>query len=183
MEKIHTKSNPKINLNNLQLKIKLPSKSFLPKTQYLSIEEMEQFKKIRKIKDSGERNYYEKDVKNKFKKIINEKRKFSDWGGEKNDLFSTMARINKKRTPIALAFKGKGTRGILVPKKMGKNGDQIQRLFQSPAEVFFIQYIGQIDQSVLEQMEAFAQITSLYKNKKIYYGLINGEDTNKIMQL
>src|SRR6266852_1195312 len=36
------------------------------------------------------------------------------------------------------------TTGPLVPGKMGKNGDQIQRLFGSPAQVFFVQYEEEI---------------------------------------
>lgn len=31
-----------------------------------------------------------------------------------------------------------------MPGMMGKNGDQIQRLFNTPADVFFVQYEGEV---------------------------------------
>jgi len=86
LEKIKTKSNPNISLNNLQLKIKLPSKHFFPKIQHITIEEIDQFKKIRKIVIKKYESFYEKDVKNKFKRLIGERGNFTDWGGEKNEL-------------------------------------------------------------------------------------------------
>ena len=44
---------------------------------------------------------------------------------------------------------------------MGKNGDQIQRLvLECPADVFLVQYWNAIDDSVLEQLEKFAQYKS-----------------------
>ena len=71
--------------------------------------------------------------------------------------------------------------GTLTPNKMGKNGDQIQRLFESPAEVFILQYWNKIGEKVLEQMEGWAQLKSFKDDKKIYYGVIDGEDSMKIL--
>ena len=82
----------------------------------------------------------------------------------------------------AFAFKGKGTTGILTPKKMGKKGDQIQRLFKSAAQVFILQYWGQIDESVIEQMIAFAEAKSATEGSTIYYGVIDGDDSNRIIK-
>lgn len=64
---------------------------------------------------------------------------------------------------------------------MGKNGDQIQRLFSSPAEAFIVQYQGQIDESVIEQMRNFATAKSYKEGKKIYFGVIDENDTNRII--
>lgn len=80
------------------------------------------------------------------------------------------------------AFKGPGMQGTLTPKKLGKNGDQIQRLFLSPAEIFIVQYHSQIDQSVIEQMIAFATLNSVRERKRIYYGVIDGDDTNLLLK-
>ena len=55
-------------------------------------------------------------------------------------LSSTRLRIEGERRAAAFAFKGPGKTGRLTPRKMGKNGDQIQRLSKCPAEVFLIQY-------------------------------------------
>jgi hypothetical protein len=73
------------------------------------------------------------------------------------------------------------TSGILTPGKLGKNGDQIQRLFLSPAEIFIVQYHSQIGQSVIEQMKAFATINSVREGKRAWYGIIDGDDTNRLL--
>ena len=86
-----------------------------------------------------------------------------------------------KRISAAFGLKGRGTKGILVPKKMGKRGDQITRLFRAPAELFLIQYWAQIDESILEAMATQAKLKSLYDAKKIYYGIIDGQDTARLL--
>ena len=75
-----------------------------------------------------------------------------------------------------------GTKGVLAPKKMGKNGDQIQRLFKSPAAVFLVQYWGQVDQSVTEQMEEFAKAKSAVEGTEIYFAVIDGDDSNRLLK-
>src|SRR6185295_12813187 len=106
---------------------------------------------------------------------------FQDWGGEKNDLYTTKLKYKGQRRAIAFAFKGPGMQGVLTPGKLGKNGDQIQRLFLSPAEIFIVQYHGAIAQSVVEQVQAFASLDSIREGKRIYYGIIDGDDTNRLI--
>ena len=91
------------------------------------------------------------------------------------------ARHKGARRSIAFAFKGPATTGELAPKKLGKNGDQIQRLFLSPAEVFIAQYHGHMGQAVIEQMKAFASLNSVREGKVIWYGIIDGDDTNRLI--
>src|SRR3972149_3950478 len=86
-----------------------------------------------------------------------------------------------KRIGAAFAFKGRGTRKKLTPRDMGKTGNQIQRLFTSPAELFFVQYVGQIDESVVEQMHTAAVSKSYSTGKEIYYGIIDGADTMRLI--
>jgi len=65
---------------------------------------------------------------------------------------------------------------------MGKNGDQIQRLFRAPAEIFLVQHWSQIDESILDLMKNLAISKSLNEQgKTIYYGIIDGQDTQRIM--
>jgi hypothetical protein len=45
-------------------------------------------------------------------------------------------------------------------------GDQIQRLAKCPADVFIVQYWGQIDDAVLDQLENFAKLKSYLKTKQ-----------------
>jgi hypothetical protein len=64
---------------------------------------------------------------------------------------------------------------------MGKDGDQIQRLFRAPADVFLVQYWGQIDETILEQMRLMATAKSLFEKRTIFYGIIDGQDTQRII--
>jgi len=109
------------------------------------------------------------------------KGKFPDWGGETSDLFTTI-KIKKKRYSVAFALKGKSKKSLqkLFPKDMGKNGDQIYRMFTTPASVFLVQFVGQIDESVLSLMKQLSIVKSLTSNEPIFYGIINGDDTSRL---
>lgn len=72
--------------------------------------------------------------------------------------------------------------GELTPAKLGKNGDQIQRLFERAAGVFILQYWTAVNERVREQIRAFAMITSLQRGEKIYYCLIDVVDTARLIQ-
>jgi uncharacterized Fe-S cluster-containing protein len=65
---------------------------------------------------------------------------------------------------------------------MGRNGDQIQRLFRSPADVFIVQYWNQVDETVSEQMKQFASAKSALEGRRIYFGVIDGWDTSRLVQ-
>ena len=143
--------------------------------QYLSISDATSFEKVKNSSHVDVKKMKECEIKELFKKILNEQGNFKDWGGEKSDLFSTRMKIKSQRLRCAIAFKGRGTKGKLVPKKMGKNGDQIGRLFDEPANVYFIVYNGQIDSSIISQMQAFA-IAKAISGHKIYYGFVDESD-------
>jgi len=153
------------------------------KAKRVSVDDIDSFAGIRKVFPSGliSQSISENDFKNGVKSILGEEGKFADWGGEKNDLYTTRLTIFGKRHFAAFAFKGPGTRGTLVPGKLGKNGDQIQRLFQTDADLFMIQYWNQISQSVIEQMDAFAIAKSVMTQRKILYGVIDGIDSKRLV--
>ncbi|HEV2173482.1 MAG TPA: hypothetical protein VGR71_07945, partial [Nitrospira sp.] len=114
-------------------------------------------------------------------KLVGETGRFSDWGGEKGDLFTTRLMMGGKRFAAAFAFKGRGRSGELTPALLGKNGDQIQRLFTNEAEVFFVQYWDRIAESVLTRMSAAAIAKSYATGKRIYYGIIDGSDSSRLI--
>ena len=64
---------------------------------------------------------------------------------------------------------------------MGRNGDQIQRLFESRADLFIVQYWGQVDESVYQLMETFAVARSVHTGKRVYYGVIDGADSDRLV--
>ena len=127
----------------------------------VAVDDFDQFSKIKKIKSAPKKVVSERAFKDGILKLIGNSGKFQDWGGEPNDLYTTKLRHKGARRAIAFAFKGPATTGELTPKKLGKNGDQIQRLFLSPAEVFIVQYHDHIGQAVIEQMKAFASLNSV----------------------
>ena|SRR5581483_5926656 len=119
-------------------------------------------------------------VKRFLQKVIGETHDFTDWGGEKNDLYTSKLVFRGKRHHAAFALKGKATTGPLTPKKMGKNGDQLGRLFTSEAQVFFVVYHSKIDESVVQQMGAYAVARAL-SGARIYYGVIDGDDLARLI--
>lgn len=147
----------------------------------ITCDHIEQFAAVKKVKTAAKKVISEDRFKKGIQKIIGQTGVFKDWGGEKNDLYTSRVTIKGKRIATAFAFKGPGKKGELTPGKLGKNGDQIQRLFQTPAEVFFVQYHDRINESVVEQMEVFAKVKSISDNRKIYYGIIDGDDSNRLM--
>jgi hypothetical protein len=174
-----TKATPRISAGTIR--VSFPKQ--IVSVKRVTIDEIESFKSVHKmhtIPKSNERLYEEK-VKEGIKRILGEKGRFQDWGGETDDLFSTRIRINGKRMSVAFGLKGRGTNGILTPKKMGTQGDQIQRLFRTPADVYIVQYEGQIHSSIIEQMLGLATAKSVTEGRKIYYGIIDDEDTKRLV--
>lgn len=159
--------------------IKIPRK--FVSVHPISVDDVDSFAKVKKIGSMPYIFRAESEIKSLFKKILKERGSFKDWPGEPNDLF-TYIKIKKKRYSVAFAFKGKSKKNIkkLRPKDMGKNGDQIYRMFLSPASVFFVQFVGQIDESVLSLMKHLAISKSYTTGNPIFYGIINGDDTSRI---
>jgi hypothetical protein len=153
------------------------------RARLITIDDIDSFSRVRRKRaETGTQvPILEAKFKSGVKRILNERGIFRDWGGERNDLLTTRLRFRGKRRAAAFAFKGRGRRGILTPAAMGKHGDQIQRLFTSPAEVFIVQYWDQIAESVLEQMSEFAKAKSVAEGKEIFYGVIDGQDTARLL--
>ncbi|OGG37801.1 hypothetical protein A2110_01790 [Candidatus Jorgensenbacteria bacterium GWA1_54_12] len=175
-EKIATKQNP-IGKNEAWVRILVPKAA---QPVFVTVGDIYSFatnRKSIKINPDLLRNIKEEEIKERFKKIIKESGVFKDWGGEKSDLYSTRVQIRKgKRVATAIVFKGRATKGKLTPEKMGKRGDQIDRLFQSAAELFLVVYPGQIDESIVNQMHVFALAKATTSKSPIYYGVIDHDD-------
>ena len=152
--------------------------------EQIMIDDIESFGRVKSVSANGllPPNVSESQFKRGVQAILGEPGDFKDWGGEKNDIYSSRLRIQGKRLQAAFALKGPAQKGKLVPGKMGVNGDQIQRLFATAADVFLVQYGGVIGESVIEQMQKFAIAKSLADRKKIRFGVIDGNDSLRIYQ-
>jgi hypothetical protein len=177
MARVPTKVAPKIVIKGSKIVVPFPMAA--RNARFITIDEIDFFSKVGTQIRKDVKSIPEKTIKNAFAKIIGEKGTFKDWGGEKSDLYSTKVKIGARRVPAAIAFKGKATKGKLVPAKMGTNGDQINRLFDEPAELFLVVYGGQIESSIVAQMRAFAMGKAI-GGQKVFYGIIDGTDLGRI---
>lgn len=104
-----------------------------------------------------------------------------DWGGEQNDIFTTRVVLNGRRVPAAFLLKGPAVKGRLTIAKCGKNGDQIQRLFESPAELFVIQYNGNIDERVVAEARQKVLFLRTQGNASACCAIVDGLDTARLL--
>lgn len=123
------------------------------------------------------RNIPERQVKKWFAQILNEGNVPKDWGGETCDLFTNHIHIKGERTTGAFLLKGPAKFHKLTSKDLGANGDQIVRLFTSPANIFIVQHCHYIAPEILHQLDAFA--SRQYRSKR--YCTLDGVDTLRIL--
>ena len=154
------------------------------KPRLITIDDVESFKRVRGVRPVAGlklNTVPEKNLKRGLKRILGETHDFNDWGGERNDLYTTKFRRGASRVAAAFALKGRATKGPLTPKKMGANGDQIGRLIASDAEVFFVVYHSKVEESIYEHMRAHAFLKNAI-GRRVYYGVIDGDDLNRLYQ-
>jgi hypothetical protein len=179
LERHPTKRRP-IAIGSVFATIKLPRN--IIRTKFITIDDVDSFNRVKTTnRNAFQSRISEDNFKKGIAEIIGEQGIYRDWGGEKNDLWTSRLRIRGKRYLSAFGFKGPGTKGVLTPKKMGKNGDQIQRLFSSRAEVYIVQYWGVIGDSIVEQMAEFAKAKSATESTTIFYGIVDGKDTSRLI--
>jgi hypothetical protein len=180
LEKYPTSYAPKVN-GRAQSVVKLQFPSRWTRVERITIDDIDSFRRVRPVEHEGLGTpHSEARFKRGLQRILGETGKFTDWGGETDDLFTTRLKIKGKRYAAAFGLKGKGTKGKLTPKKMGKNGDQIQRLFRSPADVFIVQYWGEVDESVHGLLEQLATAKSV-TGRPVRFGVIDGRDSSRLI--
>lgn len=153
-----------------------------PQAIQLTIDDVDSFKKSWKLKKAdttGLRNLPERKINRAICTIVNQSEK-KDWGGERNDIYTNNLVLKNRRVAGAFALKGKATKGTLTLNKMGKKADQIPRLFEGTAEIHFVVHHSDIDERVLDQMQAQAINKSVLTEKKIYYCPIDGKDLARL---
>lgn len=156
----------------------------------IHINDIDNLKKVCQVKpemvmhlldENGQlKNMKEDDIQIAFENILGVKHHKKDWGGEENDLCATVT-VNGNHIAAAFMLKGKGTKKhILQISDCGKNGDQLVRLFQSPAELFVVQFVGEISENIIKDIEG-KTIAKRNEGKQAQYCIINGQDTACIL--
>lgn len=120
----------------------------------------------------------ERHIKEWFAEIIHEGNVPKDWAGEHSDLYTTHLHVRGHRARAAFIFKGPSVFRPLRLKDLGKNGDQIVRLFQEPADLYVLQHCHHVTAAVDHTMRAFAS----RPQSPSYYCILNGVDTLRILK-
>ncbi|MFB9843894.1 hypothetical protein [Mucilaginibacter ginsenosidivorans] len=156
-----------------------------PKRAELNIHAIDEFREIKRIshKDPSldiniNKTIPEKKIKQYLAEIIAESGVDKDWGGEQSDLFTTHLHVDGQQLRAAFVLKGPSKFHKMQVKDLGKNGDQIARLFDEPADIFILQHCHDIASSVIKTMDAFANQI----NRPRKYCIINGIDTLRLFK-
>jgi len=153
---------------------------------HVTIDEIASFARVKRIdkEQVPERldppRLSEDTFKRGIENILGERARLKDWGGENLDLYSTNLVLGKKRVAAGIALKGPAKSGPLTPGKMGKNGDQIQRLMSQSIDIAIVQYEGDVAVSVPYQLEKLAREKARSEDKNIYFCLINLLDSYRL---
>lgn len=178
-DRFPTKQEPRVTRQAITYKIGVARSN--PQPQEITVDDIDGFAAVREVASGTVdlSNVLESEVKAFLNRIVGEENEFKDWGGEKNDIYTSRLRFRGSRRTAAFALKGRATKGTLTPNKMGTNGDQVARLFASEATVFFVVYHGKVDQSIHEQMRAYGIARALTGNR-VYYCVIDGTDLSRL---
>ena len=101
-----------------------------------------------------------------------------DWGGELSDHFSSQLHLGARRVNGAFLLKGPSRFRPMTLNHLGKNNDQIFRLTQEPADVFFVQHCHSIESAVRATLRAFC----VQPGRPRRYCFIDGRDSLRLLQ-
>lgn len=120
----------------------------------------------------------ETDIKRAFAEIIDEPDIPNDWGGEQFDLWTTRLLVEGQPLMASFLFKGPAAFKPMTIAVLGKNGDQIDRLASSPADVLVVQHCHSITAPVVNMLRAYASDPARPRR----YMTIDGYATIKILR-
>ena len=155
----------------------------------LYIEDIDSFQKVRDVNptkvdaflSNGFLAWSEDRVQLALEQILGVSFHRRDWGGEINDLYTANVVVSGARRASAFLLKGPGIgKKELTIADCGKNGDQIVRLFTTPAELFVVQYVGPVGDMVIKDVQG--KVTELRaRGANTHYAIIDGQDTARIL--
>ena len=120
----------------------------------------------------------EKTIKSSIAEILHEGNLSMVCGGEKSDLYTCNLSVNGRFMPTAFLFKGPAKFSEMKMSHLGKNGDQIDRLFSEPADLLILQHCHTISTAVRSTMRAFA--SRVYDLR--HFTVIDGYDTVRLLK-
>lgn len=161
----------------------------LPPQSRFYIQDIDSFRKVRDInpemvKHHLKNGYIDMDedsIQMSLEQILNVSFHRKDWGGEINDLYTANVEVYGNKVATAFFLKGKGLKKQeLQIGDCGKNGDQLLRLFDSPAQLFVVQFVGNVSDNVIRDVENKVDLMRA-KGKSAYFCIMNGQDTAMLL--
>jgi hypothetical protein len=146
----------------------------LPIQDRLYVEDIDSFAKVRDVNPSivapflsnGFLDLSENRVQLALEQILDVSFHRIDWPGEMNDLYTANTLVNGARRATAFLLKGPGIgRKEMQIGDCGKNGDQLVRLFNTPADLYIVQYVGPISDLLIKDVEGGGVPSSVEKEK------------------
>jgi hypothetical protein len=148
----------KAKLSVLDALIKSVDKYSVEMTEELFIEDIDSFAKARDINPRQAKRLLPMrvsgdQVRTHLEEIIGEPFHQPDQGEEWRDIFTSHVKVGGDRLAAAFLLKGVTTKGRLTTKKCGRNGEQIGKLVEVPASLYFIQHLDQIENRVIRDLK------------------------------
>lgn len=120
----------------------------------------------------------EAEIKKAFADILGEADVPKDWGGEQFDLWTTNLMVEGQPLRAASLFKGPAEFKPMTIASLGKNGDQIDRLSATAADVLVIQHCHTVTAPVVNMARVYASDPRHTRR----YLVIDGYDTVRILR-
>jgi hypothetical protein len=162
----------------------------LPTSTRVYLEDLDSFQEIRKVAAEtvagslirSRIELSEDVVQTDIEEILQVAFHKQDWGGEVNDLYTANVRFHGRQMATAFLLKGNGLKARTMEiAHCGKNGDQLQRLVTSPAELFVVQYIGPISEAVISDMDGKIRAIRASGNRA-WFCIIDGQETARLLR-
>jgi hypothetical protein len=169
---------------------RVPQYTDLPAQLRLFVEDIDSFRKVRDVNpasvadliNGGRLDWSEDRIQIAFEQILDVPMHKKDWGGEINDLYTANVILNGKRTETAFLLKGNGlTKKTMEIANCGHNGDQILRLVGSPARLFVVQFVGNISESVISDIDGKMRVLRT-QGTDARFCIIDGQDTARVLR-
>jgi hypothetical protein len=154
----------------------------------LHIEGIDSFAKVRDVQPGevqdllrdGYLDVSEDFIQSGLEKVLNVPSHKKDWAGETDDLYTSNTVVGGNRVPTAFLLKGNGLqRKELRIKDCGKNGDQLVRLFEAPADLFVVQFVGGITAAVIKDVQSKAN-ERRSRGEPARFCIMDGQDTARL---
>lgn len=155
----------------------------------LHIDDIDSFAEVRNVLPNavsqfltdGKIEVLEDSVKRAIEEILHVPFHHKDCPNELDDIYTANVIVNGSRRPTAFMLKGRGIRKKeMTIADCGKNGDQLVRLFDAPADLFVVQFVGRISEMVIKDVEDKIAALRQY-GKYAQFLIVDGQDTARLL--